>query len=385
MTNRENALAILGYENFTRVPVVHFGFWDETAAKWAAEGHLPTELIHGWAPNSPKEAEVARLLGFDFGWDPVVIGDAGLFPAFEREVLEEYPDGRIKVRNRSGALVLEKPGTVSIPAEVGHTLEDRASWDTLVEPRLRWTPDRIDRKGLSRELDLAAAGGPLTGSPDDKPRGLWCGSLYGTIRDMLGMENCAYLQVDDPELYEEIINRMGSLALTMVDESLNEADAMGVHFDFGHYWEDICFKNGPLIAPSTFDTLVGPWYRKIAERLARSGVHLASLDCDGMIDALLPTWINNGVNIMFPIEVGTWKASIAPWREKYGKAVHGVGGMEKLVFSRDRAAVDAEIERLKPLVDLGGFIPCPDHRIPPDAEWDNVRYYCDSFRKAFGS
>jgi uroporphyrinogen decarboxylase len=385
MTNRENALAILGYENFTRVPVVHFGFWDETVEKWAAEGHFPAELIDNWAPNSPKEAEVARRLGFDFGWDPVVIGEAGLFPAFEREVLEEYPDGRIKVRNRSGALVLEKPGTVSIPAEVGHTLEDRASWDTLVEPRLRWTPDRIDRKGLSRELDLAEAGGPIEGSPDDKPRGLWCGSLYGTIRDMLGMENCAYLQVDDQELYEEIINRMGSLALTMVDASLNEADAMGVHFDFGHYWEDICFKNGPLIAPSTFDALVGPWYRKIAERLARSGVHLASLDCDGMIDALLPTWINNGVNIMFPIEVGTWKASIAPWREKYGKVVHGVGGMEKLVFSKDRAAVDVEIERLKPLVDLGGFIPCPDHRIPPDAEWDNVRYYCDSFRKAFGA
>jgi len=46
--------------------------------------------------------------------------------------------------------------------------------------------------------------------------------------------------------------------------------------------------------------------------------------------------------------------------------------------------VDAEIERLKPLVDLGGYIPCPDHRIPPDALWDNVRYYCDTFRKTFG-
>ena len=22
-------------------------------------------------------------------------------------------------------------------------------------------------------------------------------------------------------------------------------------------------------------------------------------------------------------------------------------------------------------------IPCPDHRIAPDAKWDNMRYYCD--------
>ena len=48
-----------------------------------------------------------------------------------------------------------------------------------------------------------------------------------------------------------------------------------------------------------------------------------------------------------------------------------------------RAAVDEEIERLKPLIELGGYIPCPDHRIAPDAEWDNVRYYCERMRKEF--
>ena len=43
-----------------------------------------------------------------------------------------------------------------------------------------------------------------------------------------------------------------------------------------------------------------------------------------------------------------------------------------------------EIERLKPIVDMGGYIPCPDHRIPPDAKWENVQYYCERFRKTFG-
>jgi len=84
---------------------------------------------------------------------------------------------------------------------------------------------------------------------------------------------------------------------------------------------------------------------------------------------------------MFPIEVGTWQASIAPWRAAYGRALRGVGGMDKRVFALDYAAVDAEIERLATLVELGGYIPCPDHRIPPDAKWENVQYYCDRFRK----
>ena len=83
---------------------------------------------------------------------------------------------------------------------------------------------------------------------------------------------------------------------------------------------------------------------------------------------------------MFPIEVGTWNASIAPWREKYGRELRGVGGMNKTVFARDRAAVEAEVERLKLLIALGGYIPCPDHRISPDADFELVRYYCELMR-----
>jgi uroporphyrinogen decarboxylase len=58
--------------------------------------------------------------------------------------------------------------------------------------------------------------------------------------------------------------------------------------------------------------------------------------------------------------------------------------MAKRVFARDRAAVDAEVERLRPLVELGGFIPCPDHRLPGDCKFDLVRYYADRMRKVFG-
>ena len=105
-----------------------------------------------------------------------------------------------------------------------------------------------------------------------------------------------------------------------------------------------------------------------------------SLDCDGWIDHLIPIWLENGVNTMFPIEVGTWNASIAPWREKYGKKILGVGGMNKNVFSKDRQAVDEEIERLKKLIALGGYIPCPDHRIAPDAKYELVQYYCDKMQ-----
>jgi len=72
---------------------------------------------------------------------------------------------------------------------------------------------------------------------------------------------------------------------------------------------------------------------------------------------------------MFPIEVGTWEASIRPWREQYGREMRGVGGMnsdsESPRTSLDRIAAHAAcaIERLKPLVELGGYIRARSVRI----------------------
>ena len=56
--------------------------------------------------------------------------------------------------------------------------------------------------------------------------------------------------------------------------------------------------------------------------------------------------------------------------------------MSKTVFAKDFEAVDREIERLIPLIKAGGYIPCPDHRIAPDAKFENVQYYCSKLREA---
>ena len=195
----------------------------------------------------------------------------------------------------------------------------------------------------------------------------------------MGIEGISYLYADDEDLYDEIIKVVGELNYKVTEKVLKS----GTKFDFAHFWEDICFKNGPLVSPKVFEEKVGPHYKRISELVNSYGINIVSLDCDGVIDSLIPTWLNNGVNTMFPIEVGTWNASIKPWREKYGTQLRGVGGMNKNVFAEDYAAVDVEIERFKSLIGLGGFIPCPDHRIPPTAKWENVQYYCDKMRVLF--
>lgn len=104
------------------------------------------------------------------------------------------------------------------------------------------------------------------------------------------------------------------------------------------------------------------------------------MDCDDDITHLVKYWLEGGVNTMFPLEVGAWGQSFAPLRETYGKALRGIGGMNKNVFSKDYKAVEKEIERLKPIIHMGGYIPCPDHLIAPDAKFENVQYYCDKMQ-----
>ena len=375
MNHRQRVKAVMHYENYDRLPCVAFGYWTETLDKWADEGYISrdtAELYKKTGDNGPADREVMGQLGFDFSWQSCVSGSNTLFPGFERKVLEVEKDGSQVILESTGHIVRIKPGLDSIPGELGTLLKDRETWEKDFLPRLQYTPERIPWKRFEKLKEESAS--------RELPLWLHLGSLYGAIRDMLGVVELSYLQADDEDLYKEIIDTMADLALKVASETMK----IGIEFDGGHFWEDICFKNGPLVNPAVFAEYVGPHYRRFADLMASYGIDQISLDCDGCIDKLVPIWLENGVNTMFPIEVGTWNASIAPWREKYGKALHGVGGMDKRVFAQDEKAVEQEIERLKPLVDLGAYIPCPDHRIPPDAKYPLVAYYCELFHKTFG-
>ncbi len=384
MTDRDRIMSVLDYKAYDRLPVVHFGFWTDTLALWATEGHITEDQASGWADGNPTDAELSAKLGFDCNYASCFTPNTYLDPSFERRVVERLPEGGAKVLNEDGVIVLEKPGATSIPAEVDHLLKTREDWEEQYKPRLQFSEERVTkaRVRVNDKMIPWDAGGLefLRTGTRDYHYGLHCGSLFGKIRNMLGLTGVSVMYAEDPALYEEIIDTVGELCYRCTEAALES----GVRFDFAHFWEDICFKNGPLVIPSVFDEKVGPHYKRITDLLHRHGINIASLDCDGKIDALIPTWLYNGVNTMFPVEVGTWNASIGPWRETYGEELRGVGGMNKVTFARDRAAIDAEIERLKPLVELGGYIPCPDHRIAPDAKWDNVRYYCDRMRATFG-
>ena len=390
MNNRERVHAILHYQDYDRMPVVHFGYWNETLDKWASEGHITTEEARAWGDGNPMDAIIAAKLGFDFNWNACYSPSTRLQPAFETKVIRELPDGARHIQNDEGVIILQKDDATSIPQEIEHLLTNRPAWEELYLPKLRYTAERVTRAwvncdGVMVRFDQGGLEYIQANAWTD-PYGLHLGSLFGVIRNWIGIVGLSYMLADDPDLLQEIVDVVADLCYQGAQTALEMVcpDGGPAPFDFAHFWEDISFKSGPLISPRAFRRMTGHHYKRLTELVNRYGIDIVSLDSDGDVTKLVPVWLENGVNTMFPIEVGTWRSSIAPWRAQYGKALLGVGGMDKVVFSRDYAAVDAEIERLKPLVELGGYIPCPDHRIAPDAKWENVQYYCERMREAFG-
>ena len=371
MTNRERALNILHFKPVDRMPAVHFGYWPELLTEWAEQGKIPKDLAVGNYDGSEKERELDRLIGWDFNWYRTAGSNNHLLPPFEVKAIETLPDGSVRVQNGDGNIERVKPGVTSIPSEDDFLLKDREVFEKEYRPRMQYVPERVNIEYFKHFNETR---------PMDVPVGIHLGSVMGNIRNICTVIGMSYLIYDeDEDLFADIVDTYADMQYKCVEAILET----GAKFDFAHYWEDICFKNGPLLSPEIFDELCAKHYKKRNDLCHKYGIDIISLDCDGVTEKLLPTWVENGVNTMFPIEVGVWGDQFEPARAKFGKEVLGVGGMDKTAVRIDKAAVDKEIERLKRLSELGGFIPCPDHRLMPGTKFELVQYYAEEIKKIF--
>jgi uroporphyrinogen decarboxylase len=362
MNDRQRFQATMHYAARDRAPICDFSFWPETLELWHEQG-LPD-----WVDIDNAD----QFFGMDsFGRSTGVVVD--LAPPFAEIVLEERDDHEV-LQQADGVRVLRKKFLSSIPQPQGHLLTDRASWQKHYKPRL--DPTYPGRFPPGWELRLAAWSDPAR----DYPLALPGGSLYGKLRNWLGVEHLSYVLYDDPAWFEEMVTTVADCIIGTLSQLL----ATGIQFDACGMWEDMCYRSGPLLSPRHFKQFLQPHYRRITDLLHRYGVDVVWVDCDGKIDALLPLWLEAGVNCMFPVEIGVWGADPRQFRREYGPDLLMMGGFDKHILQQSEAAIRAEIERLTPLVEAGGYIAFCDHRVPPDVPLRNYMFYLETVREVWG-
>ena len=358
MTPRERYIRTMHFQPVDRVPDEEFGWWGELFPIWHEQG-------------LPKEIDSNEKVDFFFGFDTKVSipTHQGLIPGFKHQVLEEDDRHVVYIDSDGAKMMANKSGASSIPMYLKFPVETREDWADFKK--------RIDPEAPERYTwDVDAMAAKLNAS--DKPTILGVGSLFGWIRNWMGFENLAMASIDDPDWVEEMVDYLADFILATCEQWFGK-----VQIDNAHFWEDIAFRNGPMVSPAFFGRVVIPRYKRITDRLKEHGTDVISLDCDGNIMSLVPLWIEGGVNTMFPIEIRGGSDPVQ-MRELYGHDVLLSGGVDKIALIEGKETILADIKRLDPLIRDGGFVPHVDHRVPPDVTYENYLYYVREKRSWLG-
>ncbi|HIE28720.1 TPA: hypothetical protein EYP66_15685 [Candidatus Poribacteria bacterium] len=355
MTHRERLLKTLRYEPVDRVPDYEFGAWEQTVVRWHKEG-LPEKHKGVWQAIN----QYFHTDDVEYGPSPHI--NIGPLPGFEYKVLEEKGD-HIVVQDGDGATVeMMRPELgASIPKYLRYAIETRQDWERIRDEKL--DPDTPRR--IPENLDELCK---LTFDAD-YPISIGCGSIYGWLRNWMGVERISMVFYDDPQWIGEMMDHLVNLTLKLFENIAGKCK-----IDLGTWWEDMCFNKGPLISPKMFAEFMVPRYKRITDFLRQEcGCEFHILDCDGNIHELVPLWLEGGINVMFPVEAAHTNAYKIV--EQFGTRVAIRGYFDKRALIAGKEAIDEEFLRLKPLLEGGGFIPHTDHLVPPDVSWENYRYY----------
>lgn len=358
MTDRERFNNQMHYKPFDRCFNMEFGYWNENFQQW------PIFVENGIKNN--KEADIF----FNFDRIETVSGNTWMSPPFPNTVVDETPTTKIIMNNDGLLAEVPKDNHDTIPHFLKSSIVTPDDWKRCKEERFR-------RDDPARKVDIEALK-KMHPADRDYPLGVHCGSMIGKIRDMLTFEGLAYACYDYPDMVEDMVETCCVLVEDFLDQVLPHFD-----FDFASGWEDICFKNGPIVTVSFFKEVVMPRYKRISKKLRAHGIDLWYTDCDGDVRPILPYLLEGGINCLFPFEVNSC-AHPAELLNEYGGQLRIMGGFDKIQLGNGREAIKSYMESLVPLVERGGYIPFCDHRCPPNVKPEDYLYYLDLKEKMFG-
>lgn len=416
MTDRERFLATMNYQPRDRAPFWYWGAWPETLERWQREGYDPDSFDlnmgadrrivygHWWNPHPPFEYQVVE----EDAETILFVNHEGILmrqmknqpmssmPQFVRFPVETREDFRrfwaermqpdLEARIGEGwqeRLRAERGGTpppsgeTPVPPEAGQVAQESGSGlPPLPQGERGREGEASEGRPAAGTTNLGRGGTGKPSIPPEPPLPFivisdrW-GGFFGPLRNLVGVERLCTLFYDDPAFVEEMMEANADLTIAIMGQVLDVIDV-----DAFVFWEDMAYKTGPLLSPAMARKYMLPRYARVVEFLRGRGVRIIGLDSDGQIDPLIPVWLDAGLNMLYPFETQAGM-DVRQVRRRYGKNLLIWGGVDKRAVAHGPAAIDAELARLRPLIEEGGYIPHPDHSFPPDVSFDNYRYFME--------
>jgi len=364
MTHRERYRETLLFGTPDRIPFSPGGPRESTRAAWKAQGladpdHFVDALYEtlGFRPDSPAKP----------GADPCV--SFQMIPTFEEKVLE-HRDGHYVVQDWMGAITEISDAfdytyirsAKDFVTRKWHKfpVETRADWEAM---KTRFDPATPGRFPADFEARCERNRGR------DTVVGIHFNGPFWQLREWCGFEGLCLKMIEEPDFVAEMAEFWTEFVSATMKPILARVplDRVGIS-------EDMAYKEHSMISPAMARRFLQPAYDRWAAEIHASGCEIIDMDSDGRIDELIPIWIESGINVCDPIEVAAGN-DINAFRRRFGRKMAYTGGVDKRAIAKGGDAIEAELQRIRPVVEDGGFIPGCDHGVPPDISWPNfVRY-----------
>ena len=350
-------MAVFNYQPVDQRPLHLVGPWADTLERWYGEG-------------LPRGVDVHEFLGVRPFRINNISGKTGIWPPFETEILSEEGDFTIS-QDGYGRTVRNFRGHTSMPEWLEFPVKTPADLRKVLDEHFL-VDDLEARYGAEWEAQARVA------SDKDELVMVDGGCYYWTLRSLSGVAEASYLFYDGPELIDELFERINYVCL----EGLRRAAAV-TKIDVIGFGEDVAFKNGPLISPAMFRQHILPRYRKFMAAAHDLGINATWYDSDGDVRLFIPDYLEVGINGLVPCEVAEGM-SAPELRQEFGRDLRIVGAIDKREIAKGHAAIDAEIERNRWVIEDGGFFPAIDHSVPADVSFDNYRYFIEQITQVLG-
>ena len=367
MTHKERYIRLFKGESVDRAPfyLIMSPSW-QALRRWSTEG-LDVEL-HSDDPSSYTRAAnaVRDMFGFDSNRGYMLRVNAFVWPEFEEEVIEER-EGFLYERTKWGSIKRLGRDVRRMALQEAPPVTDWASWEPIKERLKTNTPGRLPDNW--REVCAEAKESDFPVYTGDLPIG-----FFGGPRELLGTEGYCTMLYDNPALVNDILDTLCDLWIELYSRVYKDAP-----FDYFFVWEDMCYKNGPIISPDVFREFLLPRYKRLTSTLKSLGCSLVMVDSDGDTRKLVSLWQEGGVDITFPWET-QYGLDITSVRRSY-PTVGIKGGINKSALAFGLDAVDKELENIPWMLEQGRYLPGLDHETPPEVSWQAFRHYCLRLRE----
>jgi len=363
MTDLERFHACMEYRPADRRPNHEIGVWAQTKTRWLQEN--PGEvapLTWDWLEQEN------RLLLDKREYVPV---NYDFMPQFEAKVLESTPEYEIIQSSKGIVSTALKEGTeagmrMSMDQYLRFPVETPADFQAIKSRLIKAIPERyFDAVDANRmrwtHRDFVLILG----------RNCAANGFYWRARELMGTENLSLAWYDYPQMMHEMMEFYADFIIETSRPVLEK-----IQVDYFTLNEDMSMKSGPLLSPATFREFIFPHLRRMVDFFKSHGTKYFAVDTDGDPSALVPLLLDAGMDILWPMERAA-NANPMLFRQKFGKSLRLMGGVDKRVLIQGPAAIRAHLREMIPLIEEGGFIPTIDHTVPPDISWDHFRYYME--------